>query len=66
MNFFAIPDHITKETHYINLDFVKNIKDEPEDKNSKLIPIYIKYFDNEIEFYEIKKSYFIDLIHKLI
>lgn len=65
MNFFSIPDHIVKETHCINLDLVKHIKYLHEDKASGLVSVYVKYLDNDVEFYEMNKSYFTALFNKL-
>lgn len=65
MNFFSIPDHIARETNCINLDLVKHIKYRHEDKDSGLVSVYIKYLDNDTEFYEMNKSYFSALLNKL-
>ena len=65
MNFFAIPDHITNETHYINLNLVKRISYIDKNPTSKLISISVHYIDNSIEFYDINQIYFNDLTYKL-
>ena len=65
MNFFAIPDHITKEAHYINLDLVKRISYIDKNSISELISISVHYTDNTIDYYNITQTYFDELMRKI-
>lgn len=65
MNFFAIPDRITKETYYINLNLIKRISYIGRNPISELISISVHYTDNTVEFYDIDQAYFDNLMYKI-